>query len=116
MIFNLDDRVNDVLGMQPISTQSKNQYYDILNINSQNLISNTYDFFFWLAVFALLDSTLSLGLNFVKLRWPKTENWLIRVSTKVQKMIHFNGYIALVNGNFLVLACSCCLNLRILNY
>lgn len=116
MIFNLDDRVNDVLGMQPISTQSRNQYYDILNINSQNLIANTYDFFFWLVVFAFIDATFSIGLFLVRMQWSKANNFLMRLTARIQSMIHYNGYIALINGNFVVLACSCCLNLRILNY
>jgi hypothetical protein len=34
MIFNLDDRVNQALDMRPISVQSRNQFYDIVNINS----------------------------------------------------------------------------------
>ena len=34
MIFDLDDQVNELFGLEPISTEPRSQYYDIVNIRS----------------------------------------------------------------------------------
>ena len=48
--------------------------------------------------------------------YPKCNNWFTTFASVIITRIHLNGYIALINGNFVRLLCGSFLNLGVLNF
>ncbi len=66
LVWDLSDSINDRLGLKDISTTCKDQYFDTIQYNTQNIINNVYDILVWMLIFFVTNLLLRFKLFIVQ--------------------------------------------------